>query len=174
MKAIETPRLYLRRFLLTDLGDFHNYAKHPEVGPPALWPPHETKSESRQVLLSLLFRPDVFAIVHKADKKTIGSVSFYQIPEVQGQRSLGYSLAREYWDAGLATEAVRAVCAYAFDVLHVDSLLACILPENTRSKRVVEKCRFSYIGEFFETDSFGNNPLKEERYLLLKSAYEAF
>jgi RimJ/RimL family protein N-acetyltransferase len=59
--------------------------------------------------------------------------------EPTGELELGYALRPEFWGRGLATEAARAVAAYAFSVTDVDHLIGFTHLENTGSQRVLEK-----------------------------------
>ncbi len=52
---------------------------------------------------------------------------------------VGWRLAFEYWGHGLATEGARAAVHYAFGELGLDSLVSFTVPENLRSRRVMEK-----------------------------------
>jgi RimJ/RimL family protein N-acetyltransferase len=57
--------------------------------------------------------------------------------------NLGYRLAKEYWNQGLATEAVNGVLDYIFGENLIDSLVVIIEPEHVTSLRVAEKVGFS-------------------------------
>ncbi len=52
---------------------------------------------------------------------------------------IGWRLAAEYWDRGLATEGARAVLQYAFETLALDEVVSMTVPANQRSRRVMEK-----------------------------------
>ena len=52
---------------------------------------------------------------------------------------LGFILHREQWGRGYATEAAGAVLRFAFEELKLDAVYAGCLPENTASRRVLEK-----------------------------------
>ncbi|MGA2907889.1 MAG: GNAT family N-acetyltransferase [Terracidiphilus sp.] len=52
---------------------------------------------------------------------------------------VGWRLAFEYWGHGLATEGARAAVHYAFGELGLDNLVSFTVPENLRSRRVMEK-----------------------------------
>ena len=54
---LETERLILRPWLETDAKDLYTYAKDPEVGPPAGWPPHESEEQSRHSIRAVLSAP---------------------------------------------------------------------------------------------------------------------
>ncbi len=62
---------------------------------------------------------------------------------------LGFHLHRADWNGGYATEAARAVIAYARDTLGVGELFAGHHPENTASRRVLEKLGFRYAYDEF-------------------------
>ena len=47
---IKTERLLLRPFEEADAADLYKYAKDPEVGPAAGWPPHANIDESRNII----------------------------------------------------------------------------------------------------------------------------
>lgn len=50
-----------------------------------------------------------------------------------------YSVDAEYWGRGLATEAARAVIAFAFDTLGLEQLVASVDGPNIASIKVLEK-----------------------------------
>jgi len=52
---------------------------------------------------------------------------------------IGWRLDAAHWGTGLATEGARAVIRRAFDVLRLDEIVSFTVPENLRSRRVMEK-----------------------------------
>jgi RimJ/RimL family protein N-acetyltransferase len=52
---------------------------------------------------------------------------------------VGWTLARDSWGRGYATEAAQRVLAYAFTELDRDHLISLIAPENVASIRVAER-----------------------------------
>ena len=52
---------------------------------------------------------------------------------------IGWRLASEHWDRGLATEGARAVVNHAFQFLGMGALVSFTVPANARSRRVMEK-----------------------------------
>ena len=57
---------------------------------------------------------------------------------------LGYALRPEFWGKGLATEAARAVVEHAFGTLGATALFAGHHPDNSASRRTLEKLGFRY------------------------------
>ena len=149
-KQIETERLVLRPFALSDLDDFFAYASVPGVGEMAGWNHHQNKQDSMEILQRFVQQDKTFAICLKHDNKVIGSlgVEEYGLEEKLSEffsyqgRELGFVLSKQHWGKGLMTEAVQAVINYLFDEMHLDFLTCGYYTFNARSKRVQEKCGF--------------------------------
>ncbi len=58
---------------------------------------------------------------------------------------IGWWLAPEYWEKGLATEAAIAAMSYGFEQLNLPRIVSIAQPSNQRSIRVMEK-----LGMHFE------------------------
>ena len=71
---------------------------------------------------------------------------------------MGVHLRPEYWGQGLAQEAGRAVINLAFETLAVKSLFAGHHPENTASRRLIEKLGFHFTHEEFYPPTGLNHP----------------
>jgi RimJ/RimL family protein N-acetyltransferase len=59
---------------------------------------------------------------------------------------IGYWVGEEYWNRGIATEAVQAVTHYAFDTLGMMRVYAHVFEWNAASMRVLEKAGFQREG----------------------------
>jgi len=170
---IETERLLLRPFEETDLEDVYAYASVPGVGVMAGWPRHESIETSKRVLQDFLQKKINFALYHKNDKKVIGSLALRSSWSSRNDtykhlkaKEIGYVLAKDYWGQGLMPEAVKAVVAYGFNTLGLEAFGIAHFPENVASRRVAEKCGFTYI----ETGKYFSKQLQKEyddiRYIL--------
>ncbi len=157
---IETPRLILRPWCEADAEDFFAYASVPGVGEMAGWQHHENIDKSRQILDMFIREKKVFALELKENGKVIGSLGIEELDaegvtwETKG-RELGYVLSKEYWGRGLMPEAVQAVIAYCFDVLHYDFLTCGHFVSNLQSRRVIEKSGFSFWMEVKHETRYG-------------------
>ena len=155
--VIETERLIIREWYLSDLDDFFEYASVPGVGENAGWSHHKDKEESLRILTKFIEEKKTFAIVYKENNKAIGSIGveryggedkITEFIDYKG-REIGYVLSKDYWGRGLMTEAVKAVIDYLFNTLDYDFLLCGFFDFNVRSKRVQEKCGFGRNGSGF-------------------------
>jgi len=61
---------------------------------------------------------------------------------------IGWRFARHAWGHGYATEAARAVLAYAFDVLELDEVLSFTTVSNARSRAVMERLGMTHVSDF--------------------------
>lgn len=149
MPTLETKRLIMRMWSKKDARDLYEYARSPNVGPIAGWKPHGSVAESKYIISSVFLQKMAWAIVDRETNRVIGSIGFIADVFRPGinSRELGYSLAEEYWGRGLMTEAVQRVIKYAFEDLALDVLSITTRQDNPKSRRVIEKCGFSYEGK---------------------------
>jgi ribosomal-protein-alanine N-acetyltransferase len=85
------------------------------------------------------------AVVEAATGRTIGEAGLILLeggPEVE----LTYTLARDAWGNGYATEAARAVVAWGFDSVGLERIVAVVHPQNAASLQVVEKLGMRALG----------------------------
>jgi RimJ/RimL family protein N-acetyltransferase len=152
MKIIlETPRLILRWQVPSDLDDLWALYCDPEITkyiPDAPRTREKAREELEWHMNGHPKNPDLglWATVHKGSGKFIGRCGL--LPwEIEGQQEVevAYTIAREYWGRGLATEAAQAILQYGFEKLDLTRLVSLIEPENTASQKVAEK-----IGMRFE------------------------
>ena len=79
-----------------------------------------------------------FAVEEKATGRFIGRIGFLN-PEGWPGFEIGWTLARESWGKGYASEAARVALEYAFTKLDQAHVISLIHPENKASMRVAER-----------------------------------
>ena len=62
---METDRLILRPWQESDAETLYKYAKDPEIGPAADWPPHTSVEDSLEVIRTVFSAPETYAVVLK-------------------------------------------------------------------------------------------------------------
>ncbi len=72
--CLVTDRLILRPWLLEDAPALFRWAQNPNIGPRAGWLPHMNESASRDAIIDILSRPEIYAIVRRDTSEPIGSV----------------------------------------------------------------------------------------------------
>jgi ribosomal-protein-alanine N-acetyltransferase len=91
-----------------------------------------------------------WAITVKGEDELIGLIGFWRLVKEHHYGELGYTLAREHWGQGYATEAIRAALHYGFRTLGFHRAEAITRPQNTASIRALEKNGFVREGHFRE------------------------
>ena len=146
---LETPRLILRPWEEADAESLYQYASAPEVGPAAGWPAHTSVADSLNVIRNILSLPETYAIVDKSTGRAVGSIglkigdhSSFEIPETEAE--IGYWIGVPFWGQGFVPEATQEILRYAFEDLCLEKVWCGYYDGNTKSKRVQEKCGFTY------------------------------
>ena len=103
---LETERLVLRRWEESDAENLFQYAKDPDVGPIAGWPPHQSVEESLDVIRNVFNGPEAYAICLKKDNKAIGAIELKlnghtDMTERDDECELGYWLGKPFWGAAI-------------------------------------------------------------------------
>ena len=174
MTNMKTERLKLRRFKLSDLNDFYEYAKDPNVGPNAGWEYHKSKNESILLLANFIKNKEIWAIELIENSKVIGSVGLHQDKkrENPNSRMIGYVINQDYWGKGYATEVVKKIMEYSFDNLKLDILSVYHYSFNERSKRVIYKCGFRFEGKLRACSVLPTGEVYEDMcYSILEEEY---
>lgn len=90
--------------------------------------------------------------IHKQDNKLIGSCGYKGKPTSDGTVELGYELAPDYRNRGLATEMTKGLIENAFKDNRVKSIIAHTLGQDNPSTKVLRKCGFEKIEEINDPD----------------------
>lgn len=72
---LETNRLILRPWQETDAESLYEYARDPQVGPPAGWLPHTSLENSKTILRDILMKDESYAVCLKEDNRAIGAIA---------------------------------------------------------------------------------------------------
>ena len=153
MDEIRTTRLVLREFQPGDHAAVHRYAADPEVVRFQNWGPNtpaETTMFLDLVLAAAAATPRTrwaLALIRAADDTMVGAGEL-RIDDVGDRRgSLGYTLARDAWGQGYATEAAAALLDFGFAGLGLHKISATCDPANIGSVRVLEKIGMTLEGQ---------------------------
>jgi ribosomal-protein-alanine N-acetyltransferase len=85
----------------------------------------------------------VWAVTDKTTGTLLGQCGLRFLPELNEVEVL-YLLARACWGQGLTPEAAQAALTYGFGQAHLERIIALTRPENTASRRVMEKLGMQY------------------------------
>ena len=86
-------------------------------------------------------------IINRNDGVLIGAITLDNIRRGPNQTAtMGYWIGLPYVRKGFMSEAISALVNYAFGTLDISRIESACLPENTPSRKVLEKCGFKYEG----------------------------
>ena len=148
MVSLSTPRLKLRPFREEDVEDCTAMCSDPEVmrflgG--KTWTRLEAWRHIATVLGHWQLRGfGLWAVEEVESGAFVGRVGFMH-PDGWPGFELGWTLARQYWGKGYATEAAKKALEYAFTELGREHVISLIHPKNTDSLAVAER-----LGETYE------------------------
>ena len=145
MPDLQTPRLRLRKLAMHDAEDIFRYSRDTEVARHVLWDAHRTIGESRTYLRYMLRRyrqreAASWGIEYRATGRIIGTIGFMWIQSDNSAAEVGYSLARDFWNRGVMTEALKAVIEYGFGRMNLNRIEAQHETTNPASGAVMRKC----------------------------------
>lgn len=146
---LKSERLILRPWEDADAESLFEYAKDPEIGPAAGWPAHRSLEESRYVIAHYLNSPECYAICLKGQNSPIGAIELKlkdrtEMTERDDECELGYWLGKPFWGRGIMPEAARELIRHGFVDLHMKTIWCGYYDGNEKSRRVQEKCGFTY------------------------------
>ncbi len=155
---LKTTNLKLRPWNESDAECLYHFAKNPNVGPIAGWPPHESIQDSLNIIKTIFSKKETYAIVK--DNIPIGCAGLLFHPDTNhwwGENSaeLGYWIAEEYWGRGYAAEASQKLIEHGFNNYDIKTIYATYRIENKQSKRVLEKLGFKYYTEMQNENYLG-------------------
>ena len=90
--------------------------------------------------------------VHKQDNKLIGSGGYKGKPTADGTVEIGYEIALDYRNRGLATEMTKGLIENAFRDERVRLIVAHTLGQDNASTKVLKKCGFKKVEEINDPD----------------------
>lgn len=174
-ERLETPRLILRPFTMSDLDDVWAYASDPEVTRYTIFDFHQDRTTTEEYLSSVLTRSTgdshLFALEHRETHRVLGGCSIRNLDRRNSHAEMGYALARAYWNQGYATEAVRAVIAFGFRELDLNRVEAKCVPQHTASWRVMHKAGMTYEGILRQAEFFKGKFQDLAVYSILRSEW---
>lgn len=146
---LETERLILRKWTEEDAESLFEYAKDPEIGSAAGWPPHKSVEESRAVIKNVFDGAECYAICEKKKNIAIGAVELKlnghtNTTKRDDECELGYWLGQPFWGRGYMPEASRELLRHGFEDLGMTTIWCAYYDGNLKSKRVQEKLGFVY------------------------------
>lgn len=127
-----------------------------------LVPSHETLDKHTQQAMTRQYQlatehPENFLwltnwqIILKSENKAIGSACFKNLPDTDGSIEIGYGIHPPYRNQGYMSEALKALCKWAFTLEGVQAVIAETEKKNLASQYVLQKCKMKQFKESTDT-----------------------
>jgi len=154
-QIIETKRLKLRPFEMSDASMVQKYAGDYSVADTTLNVPHPYEDGmAEEWILTHQKGYDEgelinYAITLKPENDIIGAIGL-TINKIFNQAELGYWIGKTYWNKGICTEAAIALIDYAFKYHESHKIIATHILRNQASGKVMQKIGMKLEGTFKE------------------------
>lgn len=143
---IKTDQLILRLIDWKDVAVIHRLHSIPETDefntlgiPENIQQTHEVITPWIEANNEAEIRNYTFAIQHMQRQEFIGLFGLRLGPKKYNRAEVWYKLHIDYWNKGYATESLKAVLNYGFDVLKLHRIEAGCAVDNIGSAKVMEK-----------------------------------
>jgi ribosomal-protein-alanine N-acetyltransferase len=175
--VLETPRLILRRPLMSDAADLLEMRSDPQVMQYIPRPLAKSEEDVRDLLKMLdgyLEQNERinWAIEWKECEKVLGLIGYVNTKPEHSRAEVGYSLNRGWHRRGIMREALSAVLAYGFEGMQLHTIEAIIDANNIASGKLLEDAGFRREA-FFREDFFYNGTFRNSiHYGLLQHEFK--
>ncbi|WP_375436773.1 GNAT family N-acetyltransferase [uncultured Hymenobacter sp.] len=105
-----------------------------------------------------------------ASHDLLGTIGLWRIIAEHHRAEIGYGLHPDYWQQGIMSEALEAVLDFGFRQLKLHSVEANVNPNNTASRRLLEKHGFVQEAHFRQNYFFRGQFLDSVIYSVLTPA----
>lgn len=124
------------------------------------------KRLNTEILNEVVYQVQYWPIFELTTNDLIGCCGL--MPHENSTYEIGFHLRPKFWGQGYALEAASAAIDYAFSMLKAEKLFAGHNPENTKSRKLLKRLGFAYIGdEFYEPTGLYHPSYELEKRLYL-------
>ena len=156
MRIFETERLIVRPYTKHDKENFFSLNGNEEVM--RYIRAAKTREECDNFLDEVIAAYDTspgmgrWAVDEKLTGKFVGSFAIIPIPDQMEKIQIGYSLAKEHWGKGFATELTMEGVKVSFDQLNLSIIYGVTEMPNVASQKVLLKAGFKDAGTLMEKE----------------------
>jgi len=175
-----TPRLLVRPVRTDDLGALVERRNDPDVAELQAWETPWPAELGRQMIDGMLSATGprdehwwMLTIANRDDTTIYGDIVFR--PTWDGRSvEIGYTLGREHWGRGFASEAVGALIDLLFGDPRTTRISAMLHPDNHASAMVLERNGFEFEGRTSLSYWVGDDNSDDLLYGLTRGGWEAW
>lgn len=167
--VLETKRLVLRKISMNDAEEMFVLRTNEEAMKYINKPKVMSVDDAKEII-NKMNEPEriIWGITLKNQEKIIGSIGYHRIEKEHYRAEIGYMLHQDQWNTGIMSEALAAVIGFGFNKMKLHSIEARINPDNTASRKILQKFSFFKEAYFKENFFFEGNFYDSEIYSLVK------
>jgi RimJ/RimL family protein N-acetyltransferase len=147
----ETSRLFVTKWKTGDLDSLYELFDNPAIKEFIL--PRLTIEETTHIFQTQLTGYDAafpFGRYFIVKKESLEKIGLFLLKEMKEGIEIGYSLKKEHWNKGFATEIVRESLTWIHELKKFDTVYAITAADNINSQNVLIKSGFSLQENFVE------------------------
>ena len=176
--TINTERLILRRFECSDCASVHrNWASDEDVQTKYGEPVYPTEADVGGLLGKYIdaYQYDDkyrWAVIERESGECIGQAAFFLVDSNNHFAEIEYCIGRAFQGKGYATEATKALIRYGFEEIGLNKVQICARTVNAPSRRVIDKCGFTYEGTLRQYFFMGDHYEDRMFFSILRDEYK--
>ncbi|WP_226671779.1 GNAT family N-acetyltransferase [Rossellomorea aquimaris] len=149
--AMETARFRLRQMQEADAPNVFDYFSKDEVTRYYDLDSFQEEKQAKEIIEKWNERFHVnegirWGIALNDSNEIIGSCGFHQWEKEHFKAEVGFEVHPAYWRQGVISEVLQPILRYGFEEMALNRIEAYYDPENTASKRSLEKAGFIFEG----------------------------
>lgn len=176
-KRLETKRLILRRFNISDYNSmYNNWANDDNVTRHITWKTHQDENETKKVIENYLkeYEKDTYyhwLIELKATNEAVGSIGAFRVYDDIETAEVGYCIGKKFWNKGITTEAMHEIIRFLFEEVNANRIEARYDTKNPASGKVMEKSGMIFEGVLRQAGKNNTGICDSAVYSLLKKKW---
>jgi [ribosomal protein S5]-alanine N-acetyltransferase len=149
--TLNTDRFILRKIELTDAQEMFNYFSKDEVTKYYDLDSFTEISQASELINRFATRFEQnkgirWGIAEKDSNKLIGSCGYHNWEKEHFKAEIGFEITPAYWRKGVMSEVIQPILQFGFEQMELNRIEAFYDPENTASKKTLEKAGFIFEG----------------------------
>lgn len=149
-------RIYLKEMNEADATKLYEYSKEPELN--EFSGPYKASESIERALeyiknskKNILERKSyIFGIYEKRTDELVGTIGFFDLDDENKNGEIGFWIAKNYWNKGYMTEAIKIMTKYIFKEFGYHRIFAHFHELNKAVERVLSKAGYEKEGEIKE------------------------
>ncbi|MFP7477081.1 GNAT family N-acetyltransferase [Terribacillus saccharophilus] len=165
-------QINLRPISVADAPTLFQFWSDPDVTAFMNITPMQSVKQAEEMILYItqLEHADRYTIVLE-DDTIVGTCGFNYIDAMNQRGEIGYEIGKDFWRRGYMSQALHALIEEGFQTLQLNRIEAKVEPENTPSRRLLEKAGFHEEGILRQYEKMNGVFLDMVMYSLLRSDY---